>query len=114
QFERRFFQVLAPTRQRELAGKQVEIVLLPQGEIRVMHREERLKFHVGVTPDKVPLDSKNLNNVVEKALLTRAQNLNNVVEKALLTRARVSKPKPNHPWKAWTGAEPNPMRHVSA
>lgn len=99
QFERRFFQVLAPTRQRELAGKQVEIVLLPQGEIRVMHREERLKFHVGVTPDKVPLDSKNLNNVVEKALLTRA---------------RVSKPKPNHPWKAWTGAEPNPMRHVSA
>lgn len=98
QFECQFLQILAPGRQRQLARQSVDILQHLDGTLRVLYDNEVLEFRIGPRPGKAPVEPKQLNQTVETVLLTRA---------------RVSSPKPNHPWKAWTGKEPNPMLHIN-
>lgn len=98
QFKREFVQILAPGRQRQLARQLVDLVQYPDGTLRVLYGQEELAFRLGPQPGKAPVEPKQLNQTVETALLARA---------------RASSPKPNHPWKVWTGKEPNPMLHLN-
>lgn len=98
QFKRQFLQIHAPGRQRQLARQPVTILQHPDGTLRVLYGQEILAFRIGPQPGKAPVEPKQLNQTIETALLARA---------------RASSPKPNHPWKVWTGKEPNPMLHIN-
>ena len=95
QLHGKLLQIQAPGQQRQLAGKRVQILEHPDGQLTLLYKNASLPFEMGPKSNKPrPVDAKQLNDVVTQKIDKRERN---------------RRPAPDtHPWKRWISTEPNP------
>jgi transposase len=95
QFHNHLVQVHAPGGERRLSGSQVTLVTHPNGRLEMYCGPQSLSFEMRARkPGQAPCaDSKTVDARVQQAIMRRSAS---------------PAPAPNHPWRRWLGAAPNP------
>lgn len=98
QFRTQILQIEAPGHRRRLAGQRVTLIEDLHGQLSVQHDGRPLSFqrHDRKSLPPPPVGTKDLNERVQ----------------TVVARKRRPKPPSSHPWKAWQGDTPNPLRHL--